>query len=290
MKKIILYLFLFYCTTTFSSERVNILVGFPPGGGQYLLGQIIDKGLQDKGINSILISKSGAGGIIALNECIEKSDPNTLCLVSQSQLVYFDNLPNGAVKYDPKDLVYIKLIGQSPLVLLTNNKNTKSKDDIISDIKNNNVSFGSGALGITFTVERLFKHFNSMYAYNVPYRGVGPAIVDLIGGHINYVIAPYAACKNDIIQGKVRLVETLDNKQSLQSFFAPPTLFGFVSSNKLSKLEIKKLENVILSLMENQTFIKNLQEQGIFIADKSLSGEDFKNIISQERSLSKTFR
>lgn len=274
-----------------SHADTTILIGFPPGGGQHLIGLIVEEGLRELGYNPILISKPGAGGVIAMNECANNPNEKTLCLATQSQLVHSSILSPDAVKYDPTQLTYIKLIGESPMVLLSNISNTKSLNDVLLDIRDNKVTFASGALGNTFVAESLMKHVKSKQGIVVSYKGVGPAIVDLMGGHVSYSVAPYTAVKSQVDKGLVRIVASLDENSHLPgapkilNFSVPPTRFGFVASPNLS-LRAKELQTQILvDVMKNKTVQNKLKEQGIYVANINLSGDEYKRMIIHERQM-----
>jgi len=286
MKKVILILSFLFLNPCFGKEQFDILVGFPPGGGQYIIGSIVKNGLIDKGFTSTLRLKPGAGGVIALNECVRDADPYLFCLASQSQLVHSNKLTPGILKYDPKNLNYIKLIGTSPMVLLTSIGNKLSLNDIISDIINNPVTFGSGALGNVYITNQFIEFVKSTKAKNAEYNGVGPAINDLIGQHISYVIAPYTAVKAHIDNNRIRLVANLShtnyfpNIPTVKNFQAPDTLFGFVASDKLNQTSVKKQREVISEILNTPQVKNSLLDQGIFtIKDDS---EFFKNKILNE--------
>lgn len=293
MYKLLILLMLF-TTQIKAEESFKLLIGFPPGGGQHIVGQILEEGLNEMGYKALLINKPGAGGVIAMNECATKSDPRLLCLVSQSQLVHSGILSPDAVKYDPANLTYVKLLGESPMVLLSNINNTKTLPEILMDIKNNKVTFGSGALGNTQAAQSLMKHVNSKEGIDVTYKGVGPAIIDLMGGHVTYVIAPYTAAKNQIDNNLVRLVAGLDdtsyipNLPKIANFSVTATRFGFVTGTHLDPISIKTQHQLLVSLMENKIVQSKLKDQGIFIANKNLTGNDYKRFTIQEiQSLSK---
>lgn len=286
MKKLILISFLFFLNPCFSKEQLDILVGFPPGGGQYIIGSVIKKGLIDNGYTSTLRLKPGAGGVIALNECIKDADPSVLCLASQSQLVHYSRLSPGIVKYDVRTLNYVKLIGISPMVLLTSNENKLPLSEIIFDIVNNNVTFGSGALGNAHVTNQFIEFLKSTTAKNIDYNGVGPAINDLIGQHISYIIAPYTAAKTHIDNNKIRLVAHLShtdyfpNIPSIKNFQSPDTLFGFVSSGKLNQISVKKQKQILSEILNTPQVKKSLFDQGVFTIKED--DDFFKNKILNE--------
>lgn len=290
MKKLFIVL-IFFISNIVHAEPFTLLVGFPPGGGQHLIAMIMEEALVEAGHTAVILNKAGAGGVIAMNECTKIPNRNTLCIASQSQLVHADILTPDAIKYDPSSIRYIKLIGESPLVLLTNTKNTKSLEQILQDIRVNKVTFGSGALGNTYVAKALMAHVNSQQGIDVSYKGVGPAITDLMGGHITYAVAPYTAVKNQVENGSIRLVAILDDTSYLKdvpkipNFYAPSTKFGIVSGKDMADQDASMQERVITQIMDSKIMQQKFKEQGIFIANKKLTGSDYKRLIFQERAM-----
>jgi len=288
MKKILLILLLLI-TNSIYAEKIEVLVGFPPGGAQHTIALIIEDGLRSSGHDVVVNIKPGAGGVIAMNECIKRADPKVLCLASQSQLVHTDILSSDAIRYQPEHLTYIKLVGESPLVLLSSVTNTKSIQDVIEDIRNNKITFGSGAIGNSVATHQLLTFLKSQKAIDVNYKGVGPAMVDLMGTHIDYVIAPYAAAKTHIDQKSVRVVATFEKESSLigieafPNFAVPVTIFGFVGAVDMNQNTIRFQERILTKLMENKVVQQKFKEQGIFVSRKSLTGADFKKMVVDER-------
>lgn len=289
MKKIFLMALLAFNSIA-HAQQYNILVGFPPGGGQHIIGMIVEEAIIESGHTATMIIKPGAGGVIAMNECIKNADPKALCLASQSQLAHVNMLDQNVVKYDPENLTYVKMIGESPLVLLTHVENTKSLSAVLDDIKNNKVTFGSGALGNSFVTKNLIAHTQAKAAIDAPYKGVGPAIVDLMGKHIDYVIAPYTAAKRQIDSGAVRLVANLDdtirigNVPTIPMFTAPATRFGFVVSPLMDQQSVRNQTMLLSKVMDSAVLKNKFSEQGIFIANKNLTGSDYKKLTLIERS------
>lgn len=286
MKKIIFILSFLFLTPCFGKEQFDILVGFPPGGGQYIIGSIIKKGLIDAGFTSTLKLKPGAGGVIALNECAKDADPYLLCLASQSQLVHSNKLTPTIMKYNTRTLNYVELIGSSPMVLLTSNGNKLSFNEIVADIINNPITFGSGALGNTYVTKQFIEFLKSTKAKNVEYNGVGPAINDLIGQHISYVIAPYTAVKAHIDNNRIRLVANLShtkyfpNIPTVNNFQVPDTLFGVVASENLNQISVKKQKEVLSGILNTPQVKNSLLDQGIFTIKND--SDFFKNKILDE--------
>ena len=143
---------------------------------------------------------------------------------------------------------------------------------------------------LLFVTKNLIAHTQSKAAIDVPYKGVGPAIVDLMGKHIDYVIAPYAAAKRQIDSGAVRLVANLDdsiridNAPGIPMFTVPATRFGFVVSPSMDQQSVRNQAMLLTKLMDSVVLKNKFSEQGIFIANKNLTGSDYKRLTLSERS------
>lgn len=290
MIKKIIFTFIIFCSELVYASHYTIIVGFPIGGGQHAVAQILEKSFERQNLKTIILNKPGVSGIIALNECIQQADPSTLCLVSQAQLMPLDSNSKTIMKYDLENLNFIKLIGESPNVLLANKNNTKSLDQIIENIKNDKVSMASGTNGLNFFTNKLLIEFKAKQSVNVNYQGVGPALVDLIGNHIDYMIAPYSAVKQHITSNSVKVVANLDKNiiiqgvPNLTSFSTEPTRFGIVASGRLSNSEILNQESLLTKFLEDKNVRQELKDLGIIVPSVHLSGIDYKKISINEKT------
>jgi len=292
MLKIVISLFLFFTGSLSyaNPDQVKILVGFPPGGGQDLLGRIFEESFERQGIKSIVFNKPGASGIVGLNEC--ERDPQYLCITANGQLAGSVLQPESIRKFSYDNINYVKVVAISPMVLITNSKNTKSIKEIFEDIKENKVNFGSGSSALHYEALKLFKVLNSKNAQSVEYTANPQVIVDIVGNHLNYSIMPYALVKNN---QDIRIVATMKKNQhsvfkdipSIEGFY--PTInpfdiiFGFVTSSKTSSSIKDFYINIITTAMKDPELKQKFLQQGLFVMDINLTDQDYKRLSETER-------
>jgi tripartite-type tricarboxylate transporter receptor subunit TctC len=175
-----------------SSKIMTLVVPFPPGGSTDALGRLIQANLQAKLGRTVLVeNKSGAAGSLGAAQ-VAKSPPD-----GSSFLVTFDShavIP--AILENPQldvehDLVPVFLVGTAPYVIAANaSRPFKTFADVIAVSKERAgsvkyASVGIGTLGhLAMTV--LGKKAGVEITH-VPYRGGGPAMNDVLGGHVDLI-------------------------------------------------------------------------------------------------------
>ena len=290
MRKIITSLLLLVGSFA-NSAPINLLVGFPPGGGNYLVAQFVAESFDKLGHNTVIETKTGAGGILGMNHCNENTNNKIMiCIVSQAQYVYSLDFPQ-ILKYDPEKITYVKMIAGSPLVLMTNVSNKKTVADIVKDltgpIDKKPVRFATAATGNKIMTLEFLKLVNAKNCVEAEYKGVGDAIKDLMGEHVDYIIAPYSTMVGK--ESYLRLVANLgghfNNPQlrgveSLQK--TVPSLpinnvtFGLVLGESANPEHTEFFYKLATDAMKDKSLISKLQMQGMFVFSANLTNNDFK--------------
>ena len=176
---------------------IKIIVGFPPGGGTDALARVIGQKLQVMWGNPVVIeNKAGAAGVIAADFVSKQApDGNTLLMahINSHALAPALNAAGSGVKlgYDAnRDFSPISMVGITPNLLVCNTSQpAKTVQELVALCKSKpgQISFASAGGGSAqhFALE-MFKLQAKVFALHIPYRGSGPALVDLIGGQVNY--------------------------------------------------------------------------------------------------------
>lgn len=290
MKKIIASLLLLVGAIA-NASPVTLLVGFPPGGGNYQVAQLVAESFEKLGHNTIIETRAGAGGIIGMNHCQENiNNKNIICIVSQSQYVYSLDTPQ-LLKYNPEKISYVKMIAASPLVLIANVNNKRSLTDIINNLTNpvtkSPVKFGIAAIGNRIMTQEFLRLINAKNFVEVEYKGVGDAIKDLIGEHVDYIIAPYSVVVGK--ESKLRVVANfgghfnynqLKNVESIQKTVPGLPInnvtFGLVLGESASTEHIEFFYKLVTDAMKDKSLIEKLQNHGMFVFSADLTSDDFK--------------
>jgi tripartite-type tricarboxylate transporter receptor subunit TctC len=177
-----------------AADTIKLIVTFAAGGPADMLARLLAQDLQSRlGANIVVDNRGGAGGAMA-NEAAAKSpaDGKTLLLGSMGSQVINPALrpPTG---YDPvKSLEPVVLIGSVPsLLVIRKELPVNSLVELVAYGKQGNkLSYGSAGPGTTMNIAgEMLNTSAGIRTTHVPYRGAGPAINDLLGGHIDLLIA-----------------------------------------------------------------------------------------------------
>jgi tripartite-type tricarboxylate transporter receptor subunit TctC len=193
-------------------ERVVRIVNpFPPGGSVDVMARLLAQKLSENtGQQFIVETRAGAGGNVGA-ESVAKSDPDgyTLLFTAPGPLVVNPTLYTRGLPFDPtRDFAPIALFAISPIVLMVNPQlPVTNVQELIAYAKKHpgTVNFGSAGNGSTPHMSgELLKTMADIDIVHVPYRGTGPAMNDLIGGHIQMFFDLLPASLQQISSGKVR--------------------------------------------------------------------------------------
>jgi tripartite-type tricarboxylate transporter receptor subunit TctC len=204
----------------FPSKPITLIVPYAAGGGNDAMARVAaDKMSKTLGQNIVIENRGGAGGTIATRQ-IAKADPDgyTLGLGGTGTLAIGPTL-YGNVGYDPrKDFAPVGLIGTSALVVLVHpSLPVKSIPELIAYAKANPgklnyASAGSGS-GIHLGTE-YFLSLAGVTMTHVPYKGSGPALTDLVGGHVSIYFSSLPPAVGLVKNGKVRALAVTSAKRS----------------------------------------------------------------------------
>ena len=204
----------------FPERVVRIVVPFPPGGSVDITARLLAQKLSENtGHQFIVENRAGAGGNTGA-EAVAKSDPDghTLLFTAPGPVVVNQTLYSKGLPFDPaKDFAPVALFAFTPIVLMVNpNLPAKNVQELIAYAKNNpgKVNFGSAGMGSTPHLSgELFKTMTKTELTHVPYRGTGPAMNDLIGGHIQMFFDLLPSSLPQINTGKVRALANAGTKR-----------------------------------------------------------------------------
>jgi len=175
---------------TWPSRFVRVIVPFPPGPGIDAPARVIASRLSDIwGVQVAVDNRPGSGGSLG-TQAVARSEPDGLTLLFNAPALVLNHLINSSAGYDPvADFVPISLVCTYPVVMLVPNSSpAKSVLEFIDFAKANrgNVTFGSPGTGTTqHLAGELFKRAAGIEMTHVPYRGLPPALNDLIPGRIS---------------------------------------------------------------------------------------------------------
>jgi tripartite-type tricarboxylate transporter receptor subunit TctC len=204
----------------YPSRAITIVDTFPPGGSTGIIARIVaDKMAEQTGWKIVIDHRGGAGGTVAAAQ-VAKSAPDgyTLMLGFSGTLAIAPGLyPNAG--YDPrKDFAPVGMIGFAPSSIVAHPSfPVHSIAELIAYAKANpgKVNFGTAGIGsVGHVAGELFASTSGIKLVHIPYRGTGPALTDLLGGHIPMTISPIPATAEHAKSGKLRMLAVTSLQRS----------------------------------------------------------------------------
>lgn len=196
-------------TAQVRDRTVRLVVQAPAGGGGDVLARpLVNKLSEILGQNIIIENRPGANGNVAAAEVARAApDGTTFLFASSSQPIavsIYKSLPFDLMK----DFTPVGLVSVSPSVLVVHpSLPAKTVMELVAVAKERpgKLNFGSSGRGGTMHLAgELFKTMTGTNIVHVPYRGAGPAIADLIGGHVEVVFVNIPPVLSAIQAGQVR--------------------------------------------------------------------------------------
>src|SRR5712672_949673 len=277
---------------TFPDRVVRIVNPFPPGGSVDVMARLLAQKLTDElGQQVIVENHAGAGGNTGA-ESVAKSEPDghTLLFTAPGPLVVNPTLYAKGLGFDPaKDFVPIALFATTPLVLMVSNQvPAKNVQELIALAKQKpgQINFASAGIGSTPHLSgELFKSMAGIDIVHVAYRGTGPAMNDLLGGHIQIMFDLLPSSLPQIEAGKVRALANAGAtrprslaqlptvaEQGLPGFEAA-SWFGLVAPAQTPAPIVEKLSAEVAKILKAPDVVARLNEMGA--APGTAFGKDF---------------
>jgi tripartite-type tricarboxylate transporter receptor subunit TctC len=194
----------------FPTRAITLVIPFAPGGSTSIVGRgVADKMSELLGEKVVVDNRPGAGGTVG-TKAVAKSAPDgyTILLGYTGTLAIGPSLYKN-VGYDPrKDFAPIGMIGNAPNSLVVHPSfPAKTLAELIAYAKANpgKVNFGSAGAGTASHITgEYFARSAGITLVHIPYKGTGPALTDLLGGHIPMAFAPIPASHAHITAGTLR--------------------------------------------------------------------------------------
>ena len=204
----------------FPSKPITIVVPYPPGGSNDVFARVIAKEMGEILKQPVIVdNKPGASGTTG-TALVARAQPDGYTLVAVSSSMTTNAAIQPHLPFDPvKGLAPVAMFAEGPMIVAVNNGfPAKNPKELIATIRAkpgayNYASSGSGSVN-QFATELLKAKAGNLFITHVPYRGMGPAVTDLIGGQTQVLMASGPSLMPMVRAGKLRAVAITSAKPS----------------------------------------------------------------------------
>ncbi|SAI66633.1 putattive exported protein [Bordetella ansorpii] len=279
---------------------VRIVVPFAAGGSTDLIARKVAEGLGKKlSANVIVENRPGAGGTVGTEYVARQpADGYTILMGSVSThgsaACVYSKLP-----YDPiKDFTPLSVVATIPNVLVVNKAvPADNLRQFVALLKKDpeKYSFASNGQGTSnHLAAELFKATAGVSMVHVPYRGSGPALIDLVGGQVDMMMDVVMTSYPYVKDGKIKALAVTSAQRSKMLPDVPTVAesgypgyeamvwFGMLAPAKLPEAVRKPLTDALVSVLHGPEMKPYLQAQGAEVSD--VAGAAFTDMIKTEVS------
>ena len=192
-------------------RAVRMLVGFAPGGATDIIARYIAPGLTESLGQSVVVeNRPGASSQIA-GGLVAKSPPDGHVLLMTTQTLMTSQMIEKRTYPDlTRDFAAVALTATSPLILVVNpSLPVRSVKELIALARSRpgELNYGSGGIGTTPHLSgELLAAMARLKIVHVPYKGEGPAIIDVLAGHLPFMFSNVTASIGHVQAGKMRVL------------------------------------------------------------------------------------
>ena len=202
----------------YPQRPIRMVVPFAPGGATDIIARIVAQKLSERlGQPVVVDNRPGAGTTIG-NAEVAKAKPDGYTLLFAPTPFVISQVIYPSLPYDPrKDFAPVSLLAVSPFILVTNPAvpaTSVAELVALAKAKPGTLSFCSAGNGtVPHLAGELFKLRAGIDILHVPYKGGGPAIVDLLSGQVQMMFATPIEVNQHVQAGKLRVLATTSIKR-----------------------------------------------------------------------------
>jgi len=204
---------------TYPARPIRLVVPYPPGGSNDVLSRIAAQAMSPGlGQQVIVENRGGAGGMIGADN-VAKSAPDGYSIVNVQASFTANAALRTKMAYDPMgDFAYIGMMARGPLLAVVHpSLPVKNVKELIAlaRAKPGQINYGStGTGGHNHMATELFARMSAIKIVHVPYKGVAPALTDLMGGHTQLVMTSLPSALTQVQAGRLKALAVGSEQRS----------------------------------------------------------------------------
>jgi tripartite-type tricarboxylate transporter receptor subunit TctC len=206
-----------YCVgVEFPSRPIRYVVAFVPGGLNDVVGRVVCQKLAESWGQPVIVdNRPGAGGNLGA-ELVARASPDGHTLLSISTAHAISQTLYSKLAYSlERDLSPVVILGSAPLMTVVHpSVPAKSVPELVNHAKGNRIAYSSGGVGVISHLSmEMLKQAARFDATHVPYKGGGPALVDLLAGQVQFHSNDIGLVISGVRAGKLRAIGMMTEKR-----------------------------------------------------------------------------
>ena len=209
---------LFAASTAYPDKPIRMVVGFPPGGGADIMARVIAEPLGEKlRVPIVIDNRPGAGSATGTGIVAAAVPDGYTVLFATTSFTINPNL-YARVPYDPiRDFAPISKVASSPFVVVVRpTRELQTLNDLLAlaRAKPGQLNYSTGGNGSTgHLAGEILKSMTGVQLQHVPYKGLAPALADLMGGRVDLTMSSLPSCIALVKSGKLRALAVTTAKR-----------------------------------------------------------------------------
>jgi len=209
-----------WAAETFPTRPIMLIVPFPPGGANDLLARLVGERMSRSLGQAIVVeNRSGAGGNIGSRQAAKSAPDGYTMLLTFSGTIAINPVLYANIGYDSdKDLTAIGTIATAPAVVVVNPAvPAQTLRELIAYAKAHpgELNYGSSGTGTVVHVSaEMMLDAADIKIRHIPYSGTGPAVSDLLGGHVQMMLPPIPSVIGLVKSGQLRALAVTGKERS----------------------------------------------------------------------------
>lgn len=261
----------------YPDRPIRYVVAFGPGGLNDVVGRVFcQKLVESWGQPVIVDNRPGAGGNVGA-DLVARSAPDGYTMLSISTAHAIGQTLYQKLNYSlQRDLVPVAILGSAPLMMVVNaGVPVKTVPELVNWAKSNRLAYASGGVGVISHLSmEMFKQAAHIDMTHVPYKGGGPALIDLLAGQVQVHTNDIGLVLSSVRSGKLRAIGMMTDKRhplqpNLPTFieqgykeFVMGNWIGVVVPSGTPRPTVNKLAAEFSRIAQLPDVIKRFAEQG----------------------------
>ncbi len=264
-------------------KPLRMIVPFPPSGSTDIVARTVAERLSAAlGQNVIIENRPGATGAIGL-EALARAEPDGYTIgLGTIGSIAINPAVNRKLSWDPlRDFAPVGYVGSTPFALLVHpavKANTVAEFLALAKSRPGKITYATGGNGGSQHVAAvLLEEMGGVSLQQIPYKGSGPALIDLMGGQVDAMIEPAVSAAPHIKSGKVRAL-ALTGAQRSAGFPGVPLVadtvpgydvsawFALFAPARTPPAVIARLNEELGRILRNPQVVERLAQVGVDVA------------------------